>query len=645
MEVTRKTRMRFGPFVLCPKNQEIWKLGVRLKLRRQPMAVLQILLENSGEVVTREELQKQLWPSDTFVDFEHGLNTAVKELRGVLGDSATEPRYIETLPRVGYRMMVAAEVVPEEEKRSSGPVPMAEGPAETEANAETRTQTGSALAQSLLDRRLFRRLLLAGMAVILAALGYAGYRRWAGAPEAPGAATSGKIMLAVIPFENLTGDSGQDYFSDGLTDEMIAQLGWLDPQRLGVIAGPPVSLTKSGSDAGQIGKQLGAQYVLQGSVRRDAEKVRVTAKLIQTRDQTHVWSKEYDRDMSNLLALQSEIAREIAGEIRLTLGEGGKGAASATLSSKEVEAYDLYLRGRYFWNKRTVEGFRRAAEYFQEAVEKDPSYARAYAGLADCYTLMSSYAIAPASETMPKARAASKRALELDERLAEAHTSAALVAEIYDWDWKKAEAEFRRSIELNPNYATAHHWYAEYLAWQGRYDEAFREIELARQLDPLSLIIRTDRGVFHYFAHRYDEAIAELQEVVEMEPDFPRAPMLALALAQKGRYPEALEIVEKHARSDYSSWTEVLRAYLNGRAGNQKLAEEALAKLRRLRAVTAYQLAVAEMGAGDREKAIAQLEQALADRSISMDVHVDPIFDVLRGDERFQKIEKGMGLR
>jgi len=637
--------MRFGPFVLCPKNQEIWKLGVRLKLRRQPMAVLQILLENSGEVVTREELQKQLWPSDTFVDFEHGLNTAVKELRGVLGDSATEPRYIETLPRVGYRMMVAAEVVPEEEKRSSGPVPMAEGPAETEANAETRTQTGSALAQSLLDRRLFRRLLLAGMAVILAALGYAGYRRWAGAPEAPGAATSGKIMLAVIPFENLTGDSGQDYFSDGLTDEMIAQLGWLDPQRLGVIAGPPVSLTKSGSDAGQIGKQLGAQYVLQGSVRRDAEKVRVTAKLIQTRDQTHVWSKEYDRDMSNLLALQSEIAREIAGEIRLTLGEGGKGAASATLSSKEVEAYDLYLRGRYFWNKRTVEGFRRAAEYFQEAVEKDPSYARAYAGLADCYTLMSSYAIAPASETMPKARAASKRALELDERLAEAHTSAALVAEIYDWDWKKAEAEFRRSIELNPNYATAHHWYAEYLAWQGRYDEAFREIELARQLDPLSLIIRTDRGVFHYFAHRYDEAIAELQEVVEMEPDFPRAPMLALALAQKGRYPEALEIVEKHARSDYSSWTEVLRAYLNGRAGNQKLAEEALAKLRRLRAVTAYQLAVAEMGAGDREKAIAQLEQALADRSISMDVHVDPIFDVLRGDERFQKIEKGMGLR
>jgi TolB-like protein/DNA-binding winged helix-turn-helix (wHTH) protein/Tfp pilus assembly protein PilF len=637
--------MRFGPFEFCPKSQEIWKRGVRLKLRRQPMAVLQILLENSGEVVTREELQKRLWASDTFVDFEHGLNTAVKELRGVLGDSATEPRYIETLPRVGYRMVVAAEMVPEEDKRNSGQVPVAERLRETAANAETQAQTGPPLAQSQPTRRLFGQFLLAGLAVLLGVLGYAGYRRWAGPREAAGAASGGKIMLAVMPFENLTGDSGQDYFSDGLTEEMIAQLGWLDPQRLGVITGPPASRTKSGGDAGQIGKQLGAQYVLQGSVRRDAEKIRVTAKLIQTRDQTHVWSKEYDRDISNLLALQSEIAREIAGEIRLTLDQRGKGVTSAALSSKEVEAHDLYLRGRYFWNKRTAEGFRRAAEYFQQAVERDPSYARAYAGLADCYTLMSSYAITPAKETMPKARAASKRALELDDRLAEAHTSAALVAEIYDWDWKKAEAEFRRAIELNPNYATAHHWYAECLAWQGRFDEAFQEIELARQLDPLSLIILADRAVFHYFAHRYDEAIAEFQGVVEMEPEFPRTPMLALALAQKGRYPEALELVEKQASTEYNSWPEVLRAYLNGRAGNQKAAEEALARLQRQRPVTAYQLAVAEMGTGDKEMAIAQLEKAFVDRSISMEVHVDPIFDPLRGDERFQKIEKGMGLR
>ena len=615
------------------------------------MAVLQILLEHSGEVVPREELQRRLWASDTFVDFEHGLNTAVKELRGVLGDSASEPKYIETLPRVGYRMLVGAERVTKEagedrERGDSGAIPLAVAQSREAVPSEKEREVPEPRAEDRRKGVVPWKLLLAGALVLLAVLSYGGYRRWAGSRVVTAEPVAGgKIKLAVLPFENLTGDSGQDYFSEGLTEEMIAQLGWLDPQRLAVITASARRYKPGGADAGEIGKDLGAQYVLQGSVRRDGDKVRVTAKLIQTRDQTHVWSKEYDREMSNLLALQSDIAREIAGEIRLTLDESGKAFEHAALSSKEVEAHDLYLRGRYFWNRRTPDGFRRGAEYFQRAVETDPSYARAYAGLADCYTLMSSYGIEPVKETMPKAKAASKRALELDARLAEAHTSAALVAEIYDWDWKTAETEFRRAIELNPSYATAHHWYAEYLAWQGRFEEAFKEIELARQLEPLSLIILTDRGVFHYFARQYDEAIAELRPVREMDSRFPRATVMANALLEEGRYAEALKIVAEYPTAADDSWLNALRAYVNGKAGNRKASEEALRRLRRTQGATAYQLAAAEMGPGNNEQAIALLERAYAERSISIDVHVDPMFDPLREDPRFKKMMAGMGLQ
>src|SRR5260370_9030518 len=334
-------------------------------------------------------------------------------------------------------------------------------------------------------------------------------------------------MMAVLPFENLTGDVGQDYFSDGLTEEMIAQLGRLDPQRLGVIARTSVMHFKhSQEQLDQIGRELGVQYVLEGSVRRDADKVRISAQLIQVKDQTHLWAEQYDRGLTSLLALQGEIAQEIADEIHLTLGGDHKRIAAdpkPAASPSSYEAYDLYLKGRYFWNKRTVQGFQQAIEYFQQAITKDPNYARAFAGFADSYALVSSYRFPPQQQLMPSARTAALRALQIDDSLAEAHTSLALITENYDWDWQTAEKEYRRAIQLDPNYATAHHWYAEYLSFQGRFDESFRESEPARQLGPLSLIIAADNGAILYFYRQYDRAIEQFRAVLEMEPNFPRS--------------------------------------------------------------------------------------------------------------------------
>ena len=350
-------------------------------------------------------------------------------------------------------------------------------------------------------------------------------------------------MLAVLPFENLTGDPAQDYLSDGLTEEMIAQLGRLDPEHLGVIARTSVMHYKHTTEqAGQIGRELGVQYVLEGSLRRESDRVRVTAQLVQMKDQTHIWSRQYDRELKSLLALQGEIAQETADEIQLTLGKGHKLWATdrKVASPTSYQAYELYLKGRYFWNKRTKDGFQQAADYFQQSIANDPNYARAYAGLADTYALMSSWSFVPQTEAIPKARAAALRALQLDDSLAEAHTSLALIAENYDYDWQTAEKEYRRAIQLDPQYATAHQWYAECLSFQGRFPEALEESERARQLDPLSLIIATDHAVILYFARQYDRAIEQFRAVLAMEPNFARAHMVVYPYVEKGMFPEAL---------------------------------------------------------------------------------------------------------
>jgi TolB-like protein/Tfp pilus assembly protein PilF len=458
-------------------------------------------------------------------------------------------------------------------------------------------------------------------------------------------------MLAVLPFENLTGDAAQDYFSDGLTEEMIAQLGRLDPQHLGVIARTSVMHYKHGQQQlDQISRELGVQYVLEGSVRRDADKVRISAQLVQMKDQTHVWVRQYDRDLGHLLVLQGEIAQEIAGEIKLALGDQKRVPANVKVVAPpgSYEAYDLYLKGRFFWNKRTAEGLQQATEYFQQAVAKDNNYARAYAGLADSYALMSSYNWAPPNELMPKARAAALRALQIDDSLSEAHTSLALITEIYDWDWQTSEREFRRAIDLDPNYATAHQWYAEYLTWQGRFEEAARESERARQLDPLSLIIATDRAAMFYFSRQYDRAIERFHSVLAMEPNFPRARLVICAYAENGMFTEALAETQKWRHDDGTPVWEAL-AYVYARSGQQVQAQSALAKWEHWNGRPESQLTstvlITYVATGNRDKALALLQKALPEHSsVLATLKVEPGLDPLRSDPRFKDLLRRLGL-
>jgi TolB-like protein/Tfp pilus assembly protein PilF len=450
-------------------------------------------------------------------------------------------------------------------------------------------------------------------------------------------------VLAVLPFANLTGDPAQEYLSDGLTEEMIAQLGRLDPAHLGVIARTSVMHYKNSREPlEKIGNALGVQYVLEGSVRREANQIRISAKLEDVKGQS-LWSREYDMESGHLLSLEGDIAQEISGEISSVLGSPKKVLPAKTIapSPERDESQDLYLKGMYFWNKRSIPGFQRASEYFQRAIEKDPNNAVAYAALANCYALVGGYAGTSQTESIPKARAAALRALAIDENLPEAHTAVALIVQNYDWDWLTAEKEYRRAIELNPNYATAHHWYAEHLANRGRFDEALAESERARELDPLSLIIAADYGVILYYARRYDDSIKQFQAVEEMEPHFIRTGMVIYAQVKKQQYTDALNIIQKR-REIYgdSAWTWAQLAYVYGSSGQQSEARRAVQKLEELSRHGEIDPAVfvlANLGIQDREKAFFYLDEAYAQYSGSLTaLKVEPIYDSLRSDPRFQ---------
>ena len=654
--------LRFGAFESRPASRELYRHGLKLKIRPQPLQLLNVLLSQPGQVVTRESLREQLWSSETFVDFEQGLNTAVKELRAVLGDAAGHPRYIQTLPKLGYRFIGLVDVVARplnlirdvnlqpgpgaDSQPDGGESSATEEPEFVKAGEEEVAETKSAR----------RRWALVGALALIAALALAagGYFYWSRLSRRSQPAGAGRMMLAVLPFENLTGDASQEYFSDGLTEEMIAQMGHTDPQHLGVIARTSVMHYKHTKEqVDQIGRELGVQYILEGSVRRDADKTRITAQLIRAKDQSHVWSHQYDRTPNSLLSLQAEIAQEISDAIELTLGDTGRprtALAAASPAPKSYEAFDLYLQGRYFWNKRTVDGFRRSVDCFERAIAKDPGYARAYAGLADSYTLMASYYVGPESEFIPKARSAALKALDLDNSLAEAHTSLALIAQNYDWDWQTAEREFRHAIDLDANYATGHHWYAEHLAFQGRFDESFYEMERARQLDPLSLIIQSDNAVFLYFARQYDRAIEQFRAVSAVEPGFSRAHVITLAYVQRGRFDQALAEIESWSHEEKRDWvwTWSEQAYVHGRAGQQEEARRALQKLLHYdhsHPLDPMILVRPFIGVDDKEQAFTLLEKSFAERSHALvALKVDPVYDPLRADPRFDDLLRRVGL-
>lgn len=458
-------------------------------------------------------------------------------------------------------------------------------------------------------------------------------------------------MLAVLPFENLTGDPGQDYFSDGLTEEMIMQLGRVDPQHMGVIARTSMMHYKNSREPlAQIGRELGVQYVLEGSVRSDSRRVRITSQLIEVRNQSSVWTREYDRDVQDLLAIEDDIARQIALETQTALGirkatpEVGE---QVPFSQERYAAHDLYLKGLYFLNKRTAEGFGQAIPYFQQATEKDPAYAPPYAGLADSFALMAAYEGAPPAEFAAKARAAALRAVELDDASSEAHTALALIVQNYDYDWQTSEREFKRAIELNPNYATAHHWYAEHLMWQGRFQEALEESDRARRLDPLSLIIIADQGVIFVNSRQPDRAIAQLSAVGEMDPKFLRNRVIESAYLQKGMFEKIVSDVEGWPVMD-SPWYWAGVAFLEGNAGRPREARRALEKLQELdrqHSIDPMVFVTAYIGAGDKDAAITSLEAAYRQHSNGLtSLKVSPDYDSIRGDPRFKELQRRVGL-
>jgi len=612
--------LRFGEdFELDLRAYQLRRSGHPLKLERIPMEILLLLTEQRGHLVSREQIVQRIWGAGVHLDTDNSINGAIRKIPQILRDDPEQPRFIQTITGRGYRFMA--------------PVREAEQP-----QADAAQPPPQPRSRTLLVRPVMLSLLVV-VAIVVSIV-------WARS-RAPRPGTE-KVMLAVLPFQNLTGDARQEYFSDGLTEEMIMQLGNRDPERLGVIARTSVMRYKGGrTQLDQVGRELGVQYVLEGSVRRDANTVRVTAQLIAAKHQTHIWARAYDRELKGLLTLQGEIAQEIADEIQSNLGRPKSSAsAPSTRTARDYEAYDLYLKGQYFLNKRTTAGIEAAIGYFQRATARDSTYARGYAALADAHALLAGYSTRPPEHSVSQARAAALKALELDPRSPEAHTAFALIVQNHDWDWQTAETEFRRAIELNPNYATAHHWYAEHLMWRGRFDEALARSERARQLDPLSLIIATDHGAILFFARQYDRAIEQFGSVLELDPTFPRAHIIQGAYVEKGMFAAALADLEgQHPKHDVWYWSAV--AYIYGRSGETAKARHALHELlqsHRRDPVKPELIAGAFAALGEKDSALAWLERAYAERSGLTALKVDPGYDPLRSDPRFQSLLRRVGL-
>ncbi len=624
---------RFGEFSLDAQGRTLRRGVEAVPLTAKAFDVLLLLIQSGGRTVTKDELMKAVWPN-SFVE-ESNLTQTIFMVRKAL-EETSDRRYILTVQGQGYRFLVP---VTEADKKG----PEIEEPAAVPDASDGREIQLQSHRRSL---RGWKSAVIAVAAVVLVLI--VGFTIWVwrrkGAAEQPG-----RIMLAVLPFQNLTGDAAQEYVSDGLTEEMLTQLGNLNPQRLGVIARTSVMHYKDAhTPLDQIGRELNVQYVLEGSVRRDSERLRITAQLIRVKDQTHVWARQYDRDLKDLLPLEGEVAGEIAQEIQLTFDSHKQAGSQSALPPPSSEGYDLYLKGLYFFNKRTPADLQVAVQYFQQAVAKDPSSARAYAGLAKGYAILSAYSNPSEGVFIPKARAAALKALELDESSSEAHTALALIVQNHDWDWQTSEKEFRRAIELNPNDATAHHWYAEHLMWRGRFDEALEQSERAHQLDPLSLIIAADNGAILYYSRKYDAAIEKWRSVEDMDLLFMRAHLIQGAYVEKGMFAEALADNEKLRPSvsegAYWAWS----AYIHGRAGQMTEAHRALHELLKMEksgSLDPNAIAQAFAGMGDKDRALAWLEKAYAQRSNGLtSLKVNPAYDPLRGDPRFRDLLRRVGL-
>jgi TolB-like protein/DNA-binding winged helix-turn-helix (wHTH) protein/Flp pilus assembly protein TadD len=628
---------RFGVFQLDLRAGELRKHGGRVRLQEQPLQVLAMLLSNSGELVTREQLQRKLWSADTFVDFDHGLNKAVSKIREALGDSAESPRFVETVARRGYRFLASVTVDGPTPIHSPEPTVQAH-PADTQGRSDVTDEP--AARWTLLPSAWL-------IAIFVLLLLIASIATWKFHTRNPPSAVVIR-SLAVLPLESLSSDASQDYFADGMTDELIADLGQISALRV-ISRTSVMAYKRARKPLPQIARELNVDAVVEGTVLRSGDRVRITAQLIEASADKHLWSESYEGELRDTLALQNKVARAIADEIRINLNPQEQ-AALKNVKVVNPKAYESYLKGRYFWNKRTANGLKVALAYFKQSIDEDPTYAQSYSGLADTYALLGDwqYSEMTSKEALPKAKSAAVKALELDGALGEAHNSLAFCLDAFDWDFDSAGKEFRRAIELNPSYATAHHWYAWHLGVLGRYEDAIAEMRKAQNLDPLSLIINADLAELLLIAHSADESIRQSRKTIEMDPNFALAHnQLGQAYLQKNMNEEAIAELQKAVQLSGGSPTciaNLARAY--AASGKRSEAIRLLTEVKNHSGPTysdASEIAVIYTALADSDQAMSWLQRGYEER-FNPSVLLRPGFDPLRSDPRFQELVRQIGL-
>ena len=631
-----RRRFLFGVFELDLRSGELRKHGLRVRLQEQPFQVLAMLVEQSGMVITREELQKRLWPADTFVDFDHGLNKAINKIRDALSDSPDSPRFVETVARRGYRFLAEVKVIDAAGVQRSEPATQPQHTAELDRHLDPAHRPIEP------KRRLRAWKISVGLILIL----IASLTMWKVQPwNRPYPVIR---SLAVLPLESLSSEASQDYFADGMTDELISDLGQISALRV-ISRTSAMTYKHARKPVPQIARELNVDAIVEGTVLRSGDQVRITAQLIEASSDKHLWSQSYEGELRDTLALQNKVASAIADQIRINLNP----QEQATLKNAKVvnpEAYESYLKGRYFWNKRTADGLKVALAYFNQAVDEDPKYAQAYSGLADTYALLGDwqYAVMTPKEALPKAKAAARQALELDSTLGEAHNSLAFVLDGFDWDLDAGGKEFRRAIDLNPSYATAHHWFAWHLSLLGRYDGAIAEMRKAESLDPLSLIINADLAELLVLGHSYDESIEQSRKTIEMDRNFAMAHnQLGQAYLEKRMYAEAVAELQKGVQLSGGSPTciaNLARAY--AASGKRNEATKLLGDLKK-RSNPSYsygsEIATIYASLGDKDQALNWLEKAYEER-FNPGVLMRPGFDPLRSDPRFEELVRRIGV-
>ena len=650
-----KQLYEFGQFRLDPQERLLLRDGEPVALTPKAFDMLLVLVENGGRLLEKEELMRRLWP-DSFVE-EGNLAQNVSMLRRALGEGPEGQKFIETVPRRGYRfisrvtgvqrdaqLMVQehsiADVVAEDTGFLEPSVEPADGATQEASNSGSH-------ANGILRQKPKHAVLIAALTltVVVVAFWYFLISNKHEGPAGPAIKS-----IAVLPFRSFGADNADDeYLGVGIAETLTTRLSSLKL----LTVRPSSAVLKyatSEKETPEAGKELNVDSVLEGSIQRFGERIRVTVRLVSVSDVSLLWADHFDENFTDIFKVEDSISTKVAAALALKLS-GEEEKRLIKRDTDNAEAYQLYLKGRFFWNKRTGEGFRLGIAQFTQAVERDPSYALAYAGLADSYTGLTFYNFAAPNETMPKAREAAKNALAIDGALAEAHAALAHVKVNYDWEWSDAEKEFRLSMELKPDYATAHQWYAtHYLTSTGQFDEAIQEMKRALDLEPTSLVMNTFWGATLYFAGRYDDAIEQCRKTIEMDSNFPVAHWhLGLAYEQKGMFDDAIgELQKAITLSGSSPLMTAALGYAYAKASKRTEAKRILDELQKLSAtryVSSYELAAIYVGLGERELAFQSLERAYKERSFHLtNLKVRPEFAPLRTDPRFHDLVRRIGL-